>query len=349
MLAEGLQPLVPIREFALMGWLEPIRHLPALYRYIQDVARAAAALKPDVLVIIDSPALTHRIAQRVRRRAPTVPIVDYVSPSVWAWRPGRARAMRSYVDHVLALLPFEPDVHARLGGPPCSYVGHPLIEQVGDLRPGPQEAARRGAEPPVVLVLPGSRVREVRYHMGVFGETLDRVRDACGEITAVLPTIPRLAEQVRAASAQWRVRPQIIVDAAEKAAAFRTARAALTKSGTVTLELALAGIPMVAGYKFPLLDEMIGRMVVRVPSIILANLILGENVVPEFLQYHCTPANLAASLQPLLGDTAERRRQTEAFARLDGIMEIGRGSPSDRAAQIVLRYAAGGIGAAAPV
>jgi lipid-A-disaccharide synthase len=336
MLVEGLRPAVPIKDFAFIGWLDPIAHLPAIYRYIRAVAGAVVAARPDVLVIIDSPALTHQIARRVRKHAPAIPIVDYVSPSVWAWRPGRARAMRRYVDHLLALLPFEPAAHARLGGPPCSYVGHPLIEQIGDLRPNAHEAARRTADPPVLLVLPGSRSREIRLLMATFGEALARLRDRCGPFTAVLPTVPSLLERVRAASAGWPVKPQIVVEPTEKRAAFRIARAALAKSGTVTLELALAGVPMVAGYKGPLLDEMLARLLVSVPSIILPNLILGENVVPEFLQRDCTPQKLSAALEPLLDDSPQRRYQTAAFARLDEIMGIGRIEPSSLAADIVL-------------
>jgi len=340
MRAEGMQPLVPSREFAFIGWLDPIKNLPAVYRYIQAVADAVVATRPAVLVIIDSPALTHQIARRVRRRAPSIPIVDYVSPSVWAWRPGRARRMRAYVDHVLALLPFEPAVHARLGGPPCSYVGHPLIEQVGALRPNAPEAARRMADPPVLLVLPGSRAREIRLLLDVFGRAVALLRQRTGELAVVLPTVPPLLDRVRTAVAGWPVQPRIVVDPAEKLAAFRIARAALAKSGTVTLELALAGVPMVAAYRIPLFDEAIARLVVTVGSIILANLILGENVVPERLQRECTPDNLARALEPLLTDGPERRRQTEAFARLDAIMAIGRVSPSARAAEIVLGYAA---------
>jgi lipid-A-disaccharide synthase len=339
MLAEGLRPLVPVQEFAFIGWLDPIRNLPAIHRYIRDVARAAVDVKPDVLVIIDSPGLTHQIAKRVRRAAPDIPIVNYVSPSIWAWRPGRARTMRAYVDHVLALLPFEPAAHARLGGPPCSYVGHPLIEQVGELRPGLQESARRWADPPVVLILPGSRSREISLLLEVFGNAIDLLRRRYGALTAVLPTVPRLVERIREATSAWAVAPQILVEPAEKRAAFRVARAALAKSGTVTLELALADVPMITAYKIPLFDEVIARMVVKVPSIILTNLILGENVVPEILQRACTAESLAGALAPLLTDGPERRRQTEAFARLDEIMEIGRASPSSRAAEIVLRYA----------
>ncbi|MBX9777956.1 MAG: lipid-A-disaccharide synthase [Xanthobacteraceae bacterium] len=334
---EGLQSLRPGEPLALIGF-GVITHLPAILRYIRDVADRVVAARPDVLVIIDSPELTHRIAKRVRKASPSIPIVDYVSPSVWAWRPGRARAMRAYVDHVLALLPFEPQAHERLGGPPCSYVGHPLIEQLDRLRPNAGEAARRLADPPVVVALPGSRAGEIRRMTAVFGEAVALVRDRAGPIDVVVPTVPQLENSVQAATAGWTVRPRVVVSPAEKWAAFRTARAALAKSGTVTLELALAGVPTVAAYKVSLLDEMIARAAINVPSIILANLVIGENVVPELLQRDCTPRNLADALTPLLVDSAERRRQVEAFARLDSIMETGTAEPSGRAADIVLSY-----------
>lgn len=338
MLEGGLQPLVPIQHFAFIGF-GLIAHLPAIVRYIRAVSAAVVAARPDVLVIIDSPDLTHRIARRVRAQCPSLPIIDYVSPSVWAWRPWRARAMRAYIDHVLALLPFEPQAHERLGGPACSYVGHPLIEQLSELRPSASEAARRGSEPPVVLALPGSRPGEIRRMSGVFGEAISLLRNRVGAFELVVPTIPQLRDSVWSATANWAVQPRVIVDPSERWAAFRIARAALAKSGTVTLELALSGVPMVAAYKVSLLDELIARLAIQVPSVILANLVIGQNVVPELLQRDCTPAALADALAPLLADTPERRRQVEAFARLDSIMEVGAASPSARAAEITLSHA----------
>jgi lipid-A-disaccharide synthase len=338
MAGEGLQSLVPEQHLAFIGF-GLIAHLPTIYRYVRDVSKAVVAARPDVLVIIDSPELTHQIAKRVRKWAPTIPIVDYVSPSVWAWRPGRARTMRAYVDHVLALFPFEPQVHERLGGPRCSYVGHPLVEQLNVLRPDADEAARRQADPPVLVVLPGSRTGEIRRMTAVFGEAVGLLKDRIGAIEVIVPTVPQLKDSVVAATAAWSVRPRVVVDPAEKWAAFRTARAALAKSGTVTLELALAGVPTAAAYKVSLLDELIARVAINVPSIILANLVIGENVVPELLQRECTPESLADALAPLLTESPERRRQVEAFARLDTIMEIGTASPSGRAADIVLSYA----------
>jgi lipid-A-disaccharide synthase len=336
MAGEGVPSLFALGDLAIVGVGAIATSLPKILARIAATAQAIVAAKPDVLVIIDSPEFTHRVARKVRARAPEIPIVDYVCPSVWAWRSGRARAMRTYVDHVLALLPFEPAAMQRLGGPPCTFVGHPLSERVNALRPNAEEAGRRLSRPPLLLVLPGSRAGEIRRMAGVFGDAVALVAERVSALEVVVPAVPRLNEAVRAAIASWRMPARIVTEPAAKDAAFRTARAALSKSGTSTLELAVAGVPMVAAYKVSLLEELIGRTFIRVQSYILANLVLGENVVPEYLQRACTPERLAAALVPLLSDTPERRRQIEAFARLDTIMDIGRTAPSDRAAAVVL-------------
>src|SRR5215204_695936 len=214
--AEGLTTLTPIKPFAFIGFGGLLRQLPMLIRSIRATANAAVAIRPDVLVIIDSPDFTHRIARIVRARCPTIPIVNYVSPSVWAWRPSRAPAMRAYIDRVLALLPFEPAAMARLGGPACSYVGHPLIEQIDQLRPNPQEAKRRDADPPLLLVLPGSRAGEIRRLVPIFGQAIALLRERYGMFELVLPTVPHLAARVREATAGWAVKPRIIAERADK-------------------------------------------------------------------------------------------------------------------------------------
>jgi len=313
-----------------------VAQLPKILRLIRQTADAALAAAPDVLVIIDSPDFTHRVARRVRARDPSIPIVDYVSPSVWAWRPGRARAMRRYVDHVLALLPFEPAAYQRLKGPPCSYVGHPLTDQLASLRPSAAEQARRDGEPPVLLVLPGSRRSEIRHHLAIFGQALGQLRAQGVSFDLMLPTMPHLADAVRTGVADWPVAPTIVLGESEKRAAFRIARAALAKSGTVTLELAVSGVPMVTAYRVGSAEAFILRRAIKVQSVILANLVIGEDVIPEFLQENCTAENLARGVREILSDTPERRRQVEAFKTIDAIMSTGELPPSARAADIVL-------------
>ncbi|WP_445487699.1 lipid-A-disaccharide synthase [Rhodopseudomonas sp. RCAM05734] len=336
MAREGLVSLFPIAELSIMGFSAIPKKLPMILRRLRETTGAVLKAAPDILVIIDSPDFTHRVARRVRRRAPSIPIVDYVSPSVWAWRPGRAAAMRGYIDHVLALLPFEPDAHRRLGGPPCTYVGHPLIEQTAELRPNAEEQARRDAQPPLLLVLPGSRRSEIRHHMAIFGATLGLLQQQGVAFELVLPTMPHLVDAISAALKQWPVQPRVVVGEHDKRAAFRTAYAALCKSGTSTLELAVAGVPMVGAYKGGATEAWIVRRRITSASVILANLVVGENVVPEFIQQDCSPEKLAPALRDVLGATPLRQRQIEAFARLDTIMATGKASPSVGAAEIVL-------------
>ncbi len=339
MAEHGVDSLFPLDEIAINGFSAIPARLPHILRRIREAADAVIAAKPDLLVIIDSPDFTHRVARRVRAAAPHIPIVDYVSPTVWVWRPGRAAAMRRYVDHVLALLPFEPEAHRRLGGPPCTFVGHPLAEAVATLRPGPADARRRAAATPLLLVLPGSRSGEISRHLGVFGAAAGLAANRLGAVEIVLPTVPHLRERVRRDTASWPVAPRIVVEPEEKWAAFRQARAALAASGTVTLELALAQVPTIVAYKVTLLEELIARTMVKVKMVGLANIILDEMIMPEFLQRQATTEKLADALVAVATDSPARRRQCEAFARLDAIMEIGSAVPSERAAAAVIALA----------
>jgi len=336
MAREGLDTLFPIEELSIIGLAAVVKDLPKILGLIKETAIAVTEAAPDILVIIDSPDFTHRVARRVRAKAPGIPIVDYVSPSVWAWRPGRARAMLNYVDHVLALLPFEPEAYQRLNGPPCSYVGHPLTEQLASLRPNADEAQRRAGSPPVLLVLPGSRRSEIRHHMAVFGQALGMLQEQGVAFELMLPTMPHLQEAVVEAVKDWPIQPQVVIGEQDKRAAFRIATAALAKSGTVTLELALAGVPMVTAYRVGAMEAFVLRRAIRVSSVILANLVIGKDVIPEFLQEACAPQPLAEALAEVLSDSDMRREQLDAFATLDAIMSTGDQPPSVRAADIVL-------------
>jgi lipid-A-disaccharide synthase len=332
----GLASRFPIEELSIVGLAAVAKQLRSILRRIRETADAVIAAKPDALIVIDSPDFTHRVAKRVRARAPQIPIIDYVSPQVWAWRPGRARVMRSYIDHVLAILPFEPEALRKLDGPPCTFVGHPLTAQIGSLRPGSTEQLRRDGSPPILLVLPGSRRSEIGHHMAVFGETLGQLQAQGVAFEAVLPTMPHLESAIARGLESWPVRPRVVIGEDAKRAAFCVAHAAFAKSGTVTLELALAQVPMVTAYKAGAVEAWIVRRRITSSSVILANLVIGENVIPEFIQDDCTAAKLAPALRDVLTETPMRRRQQEAFARIDDIMSTGALSPSARAADVVM-------------
>ena len=348
MTREGMHSLFPLSDIGVVGLRSVLGRLPKILRRAYSIIDDVVAKRPDVVVIIDAPDFTHPVARRIHRRAPAIPIVNYVSPTVWAWRPGRAPKMRRYISHVMALKPFEPAVHERLGGPPCTYVGHPLIERLAALRPEPGERRPVDQDPLELLVLPGSRPSEIRRLMEPFGATLDIVTQKIGRpLTVTIPAVSHLADDIRASAKAWSVEPRIVEGEGAKHAAFRRANLALAASGTVTLELALSGVPMVVAYRVSGLEAQL-RFLVKVSSVVLANLTIGENVVPEFLQEDCTPQKLAPALLALASDTPERRRQLAGFARLDEIMDAGSSTnPSERAAAIVVAEAMKGRGTTA--
>ncbi len=335
MAAHGLTSLFPMDEIALHGMTAVLARLPNLSRRIDETTAAVLAAGPDVLVAIDCPAFSLRVAKRVRRQNPRIAVIDYVSPQVWAYWQFRARRMARFVDRVLAILPFEPEFHRRIGGPPCTYVGHPLITRLGELRPAAGERLPVGSGPPVLLVLPGSRRSEVTRLMAPFGEALQWMLAARGPMEVVLPAVPRLVGEIRARVAGWPVRPTIVEGEAEKLAAFRRAHAALAASGTVSLELALAAVPTVVAYRT---DPMVRpfKFMLKAKSIVLPNLILDQRVVPEFIDGDSDPARLATALLPLLSDSPERAAQLAAFERLKKLMDPDGPAPSTRAAEAVL-------------
>lgn len=335
----GFRSLFPVEDVAVMGALNILKALPRLRRRVHQTVDAAIAFAPDLVVIVDSPEFTHPIAKRIRRRAPQIPIVDYVSPSVWAWRSGRAAKMRAYVDEVLALLPFEPDAHERLGGPHCTYVGHPLIEKLDVIRGADADGLRTRlgvpADRQVLLVLPGSRRSEMERLTDVFGATIQRLKQSGVAFDVVIPAVPHLKSDIAAKTKSWAV-PVHFVDAADKYAAMRMSRAALAASGTVTLELALADLPMVVAYKVDALTAAVVRRLVTTDTAVLPNLIIGEKAFPEFIQQDCTPEKLAAAVADLLRESAALDRQRAALARVPEKLELASGTPSDAAAAATL-------------
>nr|WP_321444457.1 lipid-A-disaccharide synthase [uncultured Cohaesibacter sp.] len=335
MQAEGLTSLFPLGDIAVMGLINIIKQYPHLYRRGMEVVDDIVATKPDLLLIIDSPEFTHAVAKRVRKQRPDLPIINYVSPSVWAWRPGRAKTMARYVDHLLALLPFEVQAHKQLGGPPCTYVGHPLIERLDVLRPA--EGERGPLEAPVLLVLPGSRRSEVSRLMVEFGAVVAQAKVRYPNLRVILPAVSHLRGLIEEGLRDWTVKPEIVEGEAAKFAAFRQAHAALAASGTVTLELGLAGIPMVVAYK---VDWLMGKLkfLFKAHSFVLTNLVLGQNTIPEFLDDEANADILTASLLPLLTDSAERDAQLEALRKLDARMQLPHGTPSGQVARIVLEH-----------
>ena len=336
MQAEGLHEFFSFADIAVNGILPVIRRLPLLLRRIREAADGLATARPDVVIHIDAQDFNQRVAGRLRRMLPDTPLIGYVSPTVWAWRPGRARKIARLYDDLMAVLPFEPEVHARLGGPRTIYVGHPLMERLGDFRPSPAEAARRASEPYRMLLLPGSRRAEISRLLPVFGEAAALLGARFPGLEILLPAVPHLREEIARSTAGWPVQPRLLDGEDAKLEAFRTARVALAASGTVTLELGLAQVPTVVAYRVGFIEREIGRRLIKVTSASLPNLILERKLLPEFIDAPWTGKDLADQVAALIPDGAVRDAQLAGFAELSAIMAEGVTTPSATAAAIVL-------------
>jgi lipid-A-disaccharide synthase len=334
MAEQGLVSLFPMEELSLMGLAEVLPRLRGLARRMAEAEADVLARRPAALVTIDAPSFTLRLAARVRPKG--MRVIHYVAPQVWAWRPGRVRRIAQRVDRLLALLPFEPPFF-EAAGIPTSFVGHPVLESGADRGNAARFRATHGlaAETRLLAVMPGSRGGELARHLPVFARAVALLRDRLGALALAVPTLPRLAEAVRAAP--WPVAPIVTTDATGKHDAWAAAAAALAKSGTTSLELAVASVPQVVAYRVNPVTAAIVRRLVTVPHASLVNLLAGETVVPERLQEHCTPERLAEALLPLLAEADAAAAQRAAFARVLGqLRPPGGQAPSEAAAEAVL-------------
>ncbi|SMC36814.1 lipid-A-disaccharide synthase [Fulvimarina manganoxydans] len=339
MAEQGLTSLFEIEELSIIGIGAIVMRLPQLLSRLRQTSKAILAAKPDALVIIDSPTFSHRIAKAVRAERPHIPIINYIPPTVWAWREERAAKMRAYIDHAICALPFEPDVYHRLDGPPATYVGHPLLTDPALQRILEHPLRPRPADPPTLLLLPGSRRGEIDRLLSDFGETYERLAARMPALNAVLPTLPRHRARVEKVIADWSFRPEVVTGETAKWAAFEKADAALAASGTVSLELALAGVPMALAYK---LDPVAYRFrhLVTAWTAALPNFITGHPLVPEHFHEFVRPEHLARRLERLLTDTPERAAQMAGFGEIRQAMSIDR-PPGEAAAEIVARLIEG--------
>jgi lipid-A-disaccharide synthase len=342
MARQGLASLFPIDELAVMGLVEVLPHARRIYRRIRETAAAVRAARPDVLVTIDSPSFTLRVSRRLKGSG--IRLVHYVAPSVWAWKPWRARQMAGYLDHLLALLPFEPPYFEK-HGLATTFVGHPAVEAAGTARlDGAAFRAQRAIPPeaPVLCVLPGSRRGEVGRMAPVFGRTLDLLAGRFSGLRALVPTVGTVADMVEEAVRDWPVPAEVLREADAKHGAFAAADAALAASGTVAVELAVAGLPAVIAYRVNPITAFLAARLIRVEHVSVVNLVLEREVQPERLQGRCTPSELAAALEPLLHDPAARRAQREGCAAAAGLLGLDGPAPSLRAARGVLAVIASG-------
>lgn len=336
MTEEGLTSLFPMQELSLMGFVEIIPHIPKLLRRIRQTAHDAKRVRPDVVITIDSPDFNFRVGRRLAGSG--IPLVHYVGPSVWAYRAGRAADIARFLDHLLVLFPFEPPYFEAVGLP-TTFIGHPLVEANLDQADTALLLAEEDvpADAEILTVLPGSRTGEISRHLALFGDAVRLLAKQHPRLMVLIPAAPGVADLLRQGTTGWPVPVRVLEGADRKYAAFAASRAALAVSGTVTLELAIAGVPMVVAYRANPLTVAIARRIVRTPYISLGNLVLGKAVAPELIQEQTSAQELAKAIDQLMVDGPERRRQLDAWHTFSDRLTASGENPSQRAADVIIQ------------
>ena len=360
MIDQGLKPVFPMADISVMGLVEVVPHLKRIRSRLREASEAIAATRPDAVVTIDAQVFSGLLAKRVRRTAPETTLIHYVAPTVWAWKPWRAKKIARYLDRVLALFPFEPPYFEK-EGLICDFVGHPVVERTTGLPMNAGETLRAeldiSADSKVLVVAPGSRSSEIARLGGPFGEAVTQLADLYPTLEIILPVAAAVAAEVTAVTQMWPAKTHILdprgvpFEHAEtrKFAAFSAADFALAASGTVTLELAAFRVPMIVGYRMPKLNEFVARRVMTVDTGTLVNIITGEKIVPEYWQDDCNGASLANALSHLIENKKARDQQIAGFDRAFEALGEGDAPPSLRAARSVLTALSEKISASRPV
>ena len=337
---EGLRSLFPISEMAVMGIFEILPKAPGLLRRISQTTEAAWQAQPDAVITIDSKAFTMRVQKRLHARRAKhggvgPRLIHWVPPTVWAWRPGRAKVIARYLDRLLCLYPFEPPFFEPYGLA-STFVGHPAaVQPVGNA------AAFRGrfrlpAGAPVLGVMPGSRPGEVKRLLPVFEEVVRRLASRYHGLRVVIPTVSYVADQVREGTASWKAPVTLVTDTRYKYDAFAACQVALAASGTVTLELTLAGVPTVVAYKVNGLSGAIARRLVDPEAVVLTNKLMAKRVIPQFLQENCTPDQLTIAVERLFDDPRARAEQGASSEAVRNLLLPDGWNPGQAAADAVL-------------
>jgi len=337
MAAVGMESLYPISDLSVMGLAEVLPRLRLLLQRLAETSDHVRAVQPAALITIDAPGFSLRLAKRLAGEG--IPLIHYVAPQVWAWRPSRARHWAARIDHLLALLPFEPeffrefDVH-------CEFVGHPVIEGLEEM-PGNGAAFRRvygvNADVPLLALLPGSRVGEASSLLPIFAQAAAKLHKERPELHVVMPTVEQVVSTVTDAVKTWPMPVHVVQGPSLRADAFAAADAALAASGTVSLELALRGVPSVVAYRANPITAALVRRMLLLPYVALPNILAGELVMPEFLQENCQPTGIADALSDLLDNTDRRSEQRQKFSNISEMLGRGGVAPSLRAAEAILR------------
>lgn len=335
MAKEGLFSIFPMQELSVMGIGEVLPHIPKILNRIQQTKEAINNFKPDVVVTIDSPGFTLRVAEFVKKEL-QIPVVHYVAPSVWAWRPGRAKKLAKKVDHLLCLLPFEPEYFTK-HGLKADFVGHPVtnVQLPNDINFRAQVGISREAT--LICLLPGSRVSEIKKLTHIFLEAVAKL-PLNRRIEIIIPTLPHLKEIVERQLAEIKAHVVIVTTDALKWQAFMQSSIALAASGTVSLELAYVGVPQVIAYRVNFLTYFLAKLLVKTEFVSLVNILANNLIVPECLQGKCNPDELAYQLERILSNSTHQKNMRFAYKSVIEKITPQHGTPGNMAAAVVSEY-----------
>lgn len=336
MQAQGLKSLFPMSDLSVMGLTEVISHLPRLWKRLHQTKLSILALKPDIIITIDAPDFCFRLAKRLRKSG--IPHVHYTPPTVWAWRPGRAKKIAKILDHLLAIYPFEPPYFEK-EGLPCAFIGHTVLEAGIEKIDSELFRTQRGIDKdaPLLCLLPGSRASEIHNLLPIFQQTVVLLKQLYPNLSVVIPLAPAVKSQVINLTKTWDI-PIIFAEGEnERYAAMRSSTAALAASGTVNLELAMAGTPFVIVYKVSALSAWVAKRLIKIPYVAMVNILAKKQVVPELLQENCKPSKLMEAVSQLLSNPKVRQAQIAEFAGITQMLSPKGGLPSQEAARVVFK------------
>ncbi|MDH5488571.1 MAG: lipid-A-disaccharide synthase [Rhodospirillaceae bacterium] len=332
----GAISIFPMSDLSVMGLTEVLPKLPTIMGRIKQTVQEIVQTKPDVIVTIDAPDFCFRVAKKIKKLNPHIPIVHYVAPSVWAWRPGRAKKIAKFVDHLLCLLPFEPKYFTDVGMN-ATFVGHPVIESKIGGGDGEDFRKRHSISEfaPLLMVLPGSRAGEISRLLPVFGEAVGLLKHTYPQVETVVVTLSVTHDKVSSVAKSWSVKTTIVGED-EKSDAFAASDVALAASGTVALELAMAELPSVIAYKMAPLTAFLAKRLIKAKFANIVNLVLDRPAIPELLLENCNPDKLAAEISELFDSQNARTNQRKAYSEAMAMLGLGTISPGNRSADVVL-------------
>lgn len=338
---EGLKPLFDISDLAIMGIMEIIPSIPKILRHIKTTINDILRVRPDAVITIDSWSFSARIHQALRKKKTGIPQIHYVAPQVWAWKKKRAKTMYKYIDHLLTLFPYEPKYFTPYKLP-TDFIGHPVIESEavhGDAKAFHKKFNVSFGKR-IIAILPGSRHTEVSRLLPVFLEAADKIYAENPDVCFVIPTVQTVSSAVKLMAEKSKL-PIIITETeSDRYNAFKASTAAIAASGTVALELAILDVPHIVAYKVSAFSAFLLRRFLKIQFVNLSNILLGREIVPELLQERCVSGNIKSYIDQILrrGDLLER--QNEGFKKVREVLGFGEQTPSETAAQIVLKIVA---------